>query len=296
MMYSNKMAVAIKTNGRVLRENKETVLVPFGSEYQITLKNLNTVRAIINIYIDGDNVVEGGLVLNAGQSVDLERSIRGGNLNEGNKFKFIERIAAIEDGPRGIKLEDGIVRVEYQFEMPQVYSTPYYPPGVRTFGGSLERYTKGIGGSSISSSYNVNGVLRSVDWSKNGGAMAQAASASVQNYMSDNNLQNSSNVHDGSATMDWMDSELSRSIPKNDAGITVPGSKSTQKFTSVTMGALDPEKHVIVLKLLGETADNKPVVQPVTVNHKPECVTCGKKNKATASFCSACGTALTIYA
>lgn len=295
-MYNQKLVASIKANGKILREFKETVLVPFGSEYQITLKNLNTVRAIINIYIDGDNVVEGGLVLNAGQSVDLERSIRGGNLNEGNKFKFIERTAAIEDGPRGIKLEDGIVRVEYQFEMPQVYSTPYYPPGVRTFVGSLERPTKGIGGSSINSSYNVNGVLRSVDWSKNGGAMAQSASASVQNYLSDNNLQNSSNVYDGAAAMDWMDSEQTRSIPKNDAGITVPGSKSTQKFTSVTMGALDPEKHVIVLKLLGETADNKPVMQPVTVQHKPECVTCGKKNKASASFCSACGTALKIYA
>jgi hypothetical protein len=96
--------------------------------------------------------------------------------------------------------------------------------------------------------------------------------------------------------MDWMNSEQTRSVPKNDAGITVPGSKSTQKFTTVTMGALDPEKHVIVLKLLGETADNKPVMQPVTVQHKPECVTCGHRNKAHAKFCSQCGTALEIFA
>jgi hypothetical protein len=121
-------------------------------------------------------------------------------------------------------------------------------------------------------------------------------SISVENYLSDNNLQNSSNVHDGSATMDWMESEQTRSIPRNDAGITVPGSKSTQKFTTVTMGALDPEKHVIVLKLLGETADNKPVMQPVTVQHKPECVTCGHRNKHNAKFCSQCGTSLEIFA
>lgn len=285
MMYSNKMAVAIKTTGRVLRENKETVLVPFGSEYQITLKNLNTVRAIVNIFIDGDNVVDGGLVLDAGQSVDLERSIRSGNLNEGNRFKFIERTSAIEDGPRGIKLEDGVIRVEYQFEMPRINSTLYR--GLSDTYGSLGSYSKGIGGSS---SYNVNGALRRVDWSENGGAMTQSASASIQNYLSDNNLQNSSNVHDGAATMDYS------SIPKNDAGITVPGSKSTQKFTTVTMGALDPQKHVIVLKLLGETADNKPVMQPVTVQHKPECVTCGHRNKAAAKFCSQCGTALEIFA
>jgi hypothetical protein len=82
----------------------------------------------------------------------------------------------------------------------------------------------------------------------------------------------------------------------NEVGITVPGSKSEQKFTEVTMGALEAEKHTIVLKLLGETADNKPVAKPVTVKAKPKCVTCGHNNKATAQFCNKCGTALTIYA
>lgn len=80
------------------------------------------------------------------------------------------------------------------------------------------------------------------------------------------------------------------------AGITVPGSKSTQSFSTTTMGQMEPDKHTIVLKLLGETPDNKPVVEPVTVEHKPKCVTCGKMNKATSKFCAECGTHLTIYA
>jgi tRNA(Ile2) C34 agmatinyltransferase TiaS len=62
------------------------------------------------------------------------------------------------------------------------------------------------------------------------------------------------------------------------------------------MGAMEAEKHSMVIKLLGETPDNKPVLQPVTVERKPECVTCGKKNKATAKFCTECGTALEIFA
>ena len=66
MMYNSKLVASIKANGKVLREFKDTVYIPFGSEYSILLKNLNTVRALINIYIDGDNVVPGGLVLNAG--------------------------------------------------------------------------------------------------------------------------------------------------------------------------------------------------------------------------------------
>ena len=62
------------------------------------------------------------------------------------------------------------------------------------------------------------------------------------------------------------------------------------------MGAMDPEKHSIVLKLLGETPDNKPVLTPVTVKAKQKCTTCGHTNKATAQYCNKCGTALVIYA
>ena len=48
MMYESKLAAAIKVNGKVLREfNKDTVYIPFGSEYSILLKNLNTKRAIV---------------------------------------------------------------------------------------------------------------------------------------------------------------------------------------------------------------------------------------------------------
>ncbi len=82
----------------------------------------------------------------------------------------------------------------------------------------------------------------------------------------------------------------------NDVGITVPGSKSTQSFTTTTIGVLESQKYSIVLKLLGETPDNKPVLQPVNVKMKPKCVTCGKLNKANAKFCSECGTALEIFA
>lgn len=115
MMYSNNFAAAIKVNGKILREFGNTVYIPFGSEYQIRLKNLSTQRAKVNIEIDGNNVTEGGLVLNAFQVIDLERFIRNGNLNEGNKFKFIERTSKIEDH-RGINVEDGIITIRYEFE------------------------------------------------------------------------------------------------------------------------------------------------------------------------------------
>ena len=244
MMYNQKLVASIKANRKILREFKDTVYIPFASEYSILLKNLNTQRAVVRVFIDGEDQTPSGLVLNAGQEIDFERSLKTGSLTEGNKFKFIERTGAVEQH-RGIKLEDGIVRIEYQFELPPV---------------------------------NIdNSFLRSINrgWitaSGASGATYSTTSASLNNVTA------------------------SAQSFYNDAGVTVPGSKSTQTFTTTYMGVLDPTKHTIVLRLLGETPDNKPVAKPVTVKAKPKCVTCGKQNKAHAKFCVECGTALEIFA
>jgi zinc-ribbon domain len=318
MMYQSKLVASLKANGKILREFKDTVYIPFGSEYSFLIKNLNTTRALVNIFIDGEDVIEGGLVLNAGQEVDLERYVKNGNLSAGNRFKFVERTAAIENGPRGVKLEDGLVRIEFQFEKPpmRVADLPEWQKrsifgpmfgdhggivgssNASEYPGTVDKYSKSTTAGWITASgatysqVNVNGALRGVDYSKNGEVTAQAASAAVDKYCADNGIINQVELHDGMSTMDWMTMEQT----VNDVGITVPGSKSEQKFQTTYMGAMEAEKHTIVLKLLGETADNKPVAKPVTVKHKPKCVTCGKQNKATAKFCTECGTALEIFA
>ena len=283
-MYNQKLVASIKANGKVLREFKDTVYIPFGSEYSFLIKNLNTVRSVVNVFIDGENVVPGGLVIDPGRTVDLERWIKNGNLSEGNKFKFIERTTAIEDGPRGIKLEDGLVRIEYQFEIPRpvINVAPSWTTTTTPWNGV---YASGSSGAS----YNVNGALRGVDFSNGETVKAQAAAA-INNYIADAMPTSacSSETHTGAATMDW--------APINDVGITVPGSKSEQRFQTVHVGALDPTIFNIVLKLVGDLGDNKPVTKPVTVAHKPKCVTCGKQNKAHAKFCQECGTALEIFA
>jgi len=253
-MYNQKLVASIKANRKVLREFKDTVYIPFASEYSILIKNLNTQRAVVNVYIDGENQTPSGLVLNAGQEIDFERSLKNGSLTEGNCFKFIERTGAVEQH-RGIKLEDGIVRIEYQFERP--------PLSVNTM-----------------PAYQWNSVLRGIqDGSITASGSTGFPSSAI--YSSTSASVNAMNVSAQSF---------------NDAGITVAGSKSTQSFTTTHVGALEVDKHTIVLKLLGETPDNKPVYEAVTVKAKPKCVTCGKQNKATAKFCSECGTALEIFA
>jgi hypothetical protein len=287
MMYHNKLVASLKANGKILRENKETVLIPFGSEYSFLIKNLNTTRALIHIFIDGESVVSNGLVLNAGQEIDLERYVRNGNLTEGNRFKFIERTSAIEDH-RGVKLEDGLVRIEFQFELPPMLSNDL--PGwqqQQLWNGIKYGTITAMGSSQVSATttqMNVGGAMRGVDYSK-GEAIKASATSAVNDYCFANNIKPQGEVHDGMATMDW-----------NEAGITVPGSHSSQTFSTTIMGRMETEKHSIVLKLLGETPDNRPVTKPVTVDRKPKCQTCGRLNQATADFCIKCGTSLKIFA
>jgi len=285
-MYGNKLAAAIKVNGKVLREFKDTVYIPFGSEYTILIKNLESRRAVVNVYIDGENAVPGGLVLNAFQETELERKIVNGNLREGNRFKFIERTENIENGPRGIKLEDGLIRIEHQFEIPRpvlqvndIWVNDIWKNTTTQWSGGAV-----YGSGATPTSYNVNGIMRNVDFS-NGEAMKASASSAMNATLQSMNISCQSEVHDGSATMDWYDT-----------GITVPGSKSTQTFQTTTVGTLETDIHTMVIKLLGDLGDNKPVTKPVTVQHKPKCVTCGKQNKAVAKFCIECGTALEIFA
>jgi hypothetical protein len=258
MMYQNKLAVAVKSNRKVLREFGDTIYLPFGSEFSLLIKNLNTVRSIVNITIDGKEVVKGGLIVNANSEVDLERFV-GENMNQGNRFKFIERNDAVE-AHRGVKLEDGIIRVEYQFE--KVFQT-YYRPPYYTYTATTWPYDiycgSGVSHSTSETLSTSSSVLRS-------GMSSSSTPTAAINYSS------------------------------NDAGITVPGSVSDQKFSKSYGFQTESEKHVMVFKLLGETVDNKAVRQAVTVKHKQKCSSCGKNNKAHAKFCYSCGTALQVIA
>src|SRR5271168_4407308 len=119
MVYSpNKVVVCVKVDGKILREDKNVVTLPFGSEYNIFIKNLNATRIKVKVTVDGTDATEGTwLVVDPNADLDLERFIRAGNMDKGNRFKFIERTAEIEEH-RGIKADDGLIRIEYQVEKP----------------------------------------------------------------------------------------------------------------------------------------------------------------------------------
>jgi hypothetical protein len=268
MTYKNNFVAVIKANGKILREQKDTVYIPFNSEYSILLKNLETVRALVHISIDGECVTSGGLILEPNSELELERYIRDNNLTSGNKFRFINRTENIEKH-RGIKVSDGLVRIEYNFEKIVQRNVP------KTWNQNILR-SNGLSGDNWHYTSAVNMQAEPFNMDEAGFTVTNSCVfTSSTSSTSGPQLQNS------------------QTAAINDAGITVPGGVSKQQFTYGAWFPTEQESHVIVLQLKGDV-NNKPVVKPITVEFKPKCVTCGKVNKIKNKFCSECGTALVI--
>ena len=263
MMYNNKLVAAIKVGGKVLREFGDVVRLPFGSEYEIMVKNLHNTRALVTIEIDGTDIGNGTqFVIRPGQTVDFKRFVEQATSSHGNAFKFIERTSKIENH-RGVGAEDGLITVKFQFER--------QPSQVYDGGSILRNYINQQSGPSW-----TNAIGKSVgDFYSGPRGISSNVSGSLSSDMSANAIIAQSQTLSSTAP-----------IPVNDVGITVRGSEVHQEFTQCAAFALDYPTYTMVIKLAGD------VEQPVTVKSKLQCPTCGEINPWTNKFCADCGTAL----
>ena len=275
-MYQDGLVAVIKVNGCVLREDSGTVYIPFGSEYSVLVKNLKVQRVKIRMSIDGDDAFDGTeIVIPAHSEVELERFIRNGNFFAGNRFRFIERTAGIEQY-RGVKVDDGLIRIEYWTE--KVHN-PY------VLVSNAWKYEYGINysnpwGSGFRS-------FDSLDNSSDCKSRGITGSSSV-NYC--NTMSYSGDT--ASKGIEISACNLTRSAPpQNENGITVAGGQSNQRFATVDWFPVQEQSEVLILRLAGKTATTR-VEKPITVYSKKECPTCGKKSPGTVSFCPQCGTSL----
>ncbi len=273
MTHSQRLVVVIKHNGKVLREDGNGVMLPFGAEYSVLVKNLDSKRIQIAVSIDGQDAA-GRLIINPNSELELERFIRNGNLQSGNRFKFIERTAAVEQH-RGVGAEDGLVRVESWTEVqPMQYQHWYFQPQPMV---PHRRWDDGVLRSNSLRSSGIGGASSSLGTTFTNPTTYTSASS---NFIG--------NVQEASCTLDSAFTATS-----TDAGITVPGSESNQRFVTVSDFPCETQSTVVVLRLRG-VVGNHVVQQPLTVEVKPKCVTCGRQNRGSSKFCSQCGTALVI--
>lgn len=264
-MYNKKLVCAIKVGGRVLREQyrdgNSVVYLPFGAEYSLLLKNLSTQKSIVNVEIDGKNVTDGGMIVDANVEVNFERAING-NMVNGRKFKFIEKTEEISDF-RGDRVDDGLIRITYQFEKQYfpAFTVPSWPNQWIGHGHDV-----------------TYGPVTNLRGSASGGGGTQSSSCFL----------NSSGAT-YSAKNDATPVGAINSCCLGDAsGITVEGSRSNQTFTYGSIGSLECEVHTMVFQLIPGSG----TVNFFTTDRKLQCPSCGRKWKNNLEFCGRCGTAL----
>ena len=272
MTYKSNFVAVVKNSGKILREKKPGLFqLPFGSEYSILLKNLNSKKALVKISIDGHSIGN-DLVMEPNSTTEVKRFIE--NLGKGNSFRFIQKTKEIVDH-RGDRIDDGIIRVEVTYEKDVTSYTHYtyytYP---------IYYYPS----SPVWPDYK----LMPMTWTANSGDAVNCKSVtSVEN--SKNCQNNNISVFNCSVQSENFSNTMEI---KNDEGITVKGSENSQKFHYGSIGQLEENSIVIVLRLQGYSGPAQ-VTKPVTVKTKMICETCGKHNKSSNQYCSRCGTFLT---
>lgn len=277
MVYSKKFIAILKVGGRILREfNHENIselesecslLLPFGAEYSLMFKNLESRPATLRVWIDGEDVLGGNsIIVRAGKSVDLD-GFMDVNGRVKNRFKFIQKTEQIAEY-RGDRIDDGMIRIEWRFEKPKpivvdnyvnwIRPEPWYPSWPWT-------YTIACGGRSVGGSV-ANGTLNS----SSGNYTAKAADVQFTNTIGCD--------------------VFASCAPLEDEGITVKGSEANQYFSDAYIGALEENAHVIVIRLRGTFATQEKVKAPLEIKTKIQCSTCGNMVKSGNKFCSNCGT------
>src|SRR6185295_2928020 len=110
-MYRDSYVAALMVDGKIQKESDNgTVLIPFGSEYVLRLKNKLRKRAVADVWIDGKIAVK-GVVIDANETVDLERFVADGNLSEGKRFKLARLTDPKVDQPNDS--ENGSIEVNF---------------------------------------------------------------------------------------------------------------------------------------------------------------------------------------
>ena len=255
-MYKNNFIAVIKHKGKILREIDGEVHLPFGSQYSILLKNKDSRRALINIEVDGEDVLAGkSLIIDENSSQEIKGFMR--DMSVTNRFKFIHKTKEIS-AYRGNKLEDGLITVRYTFEKEKTQpvtiinrrTCPNPDPYPRTWPCYPDKYTY----SHIDGTYSA--PVGDVSCSN----VAFTSTPELQNYLED--------------------------------GITVKGSKINQQYQYGNIGELENQSYVVVLQLKGQTKHKKNIIKPITVKTKLRCTTCGRRSNSSSKFCYNCGTYL----
>jgi len=279
MMYKKNFVAVIRCNGQILRELDDVVTLPFGSDYSILMKNLDSRRVQVGIEIDGRDILDRKLlVIDGGKETELSGYMDG--FSARNKFRFIQKTKEIADH-RGDRIDDGLIVITYQFEKKALMQRETALP--------ICAYHSSYGdGSDQISEMNFLDTGRSI-------------ASGTYTYTNNSNITATASRGMGMAKK--MSRHVPRSYPlkkcpdvgpqpQEDEGITVKGAQINQRFRQAWIGDLEETISTISLKLRGYTGRQEMVNIPITVKTRIQCETCGRTSRSNAKFCNNCGTSL----
>lgn len=278
-----------------------TYYLQSGQEFQIEIFNPTTEVVLAKITLNNKALSQGGLVLNPGQRVFLDRY-----LDVAKKFLFdTYEVANTNEVKKAIE-NNGDVKVEFFKErIPQYYTNTLTLQGTTTFGGSF-------GGPTWTT--NTGGYVNNINGTCTTGNANLNPSFTTTSANSIGTLSNTSGVantafYNSSATMDSLSlgdvtysqrtepikkekrlktlGSMLRSAKTVETGRVEQGSSSDQKFKTVNKDFEYFAFHTVEYKLL-------PVSQKINtvadLNVKVYCTNCGTKLGKGHKFCSSCGT------
>lgn len=273
MVYNSQFVLCVLVNGHVQKELRNgTVKLPFGCEYGIRLRNKhNDRRAVVKIFVDGENVSGNGYIIPANDAIDIER-----HNDRDRAFKFVdldspEAVDAGKNGPNYDK-EKGVIEARFYLERERKIYHPTTP----------RRRRKTDPRRSIRPVWISKGDASKDVWISKGDVSKDTYKSSTQDDQT--SLLNFCSINPTVSSSDFVDFE---------DGCTVEGNATGQQFGCEY---IDTETDFVSCRvfLQGYVSD-----EPVHVHvNKPSadvayCDNCGtKRARKSSNFCHKCGAKL----
>lgn len=257
-----------------------------GQEFQIELFNPTSDVILAKIHLNGKAISQGGLILNPGQRVFLDRY-----LDVAQKFLFdTYEVTNTSEVKKAIE-DNGDIKIEFYKEQ-QYFSNPIInrpiwisqPYGTFTYtsnSGNLGSYNSGTDVKNLINC-NSTGISGNLTTSNSSTSYSTNSLGNVASYCAD--ISTSLSLDD---KVKSIQPPVKRSKKTIETGRVEKGSHSNQEFEYVSKDFQYFPFHTVEYKLL-------PVSQKVNtladVNVKRYCTNCGHKLGKTDKFCSSCGT------
>jgi len=280
-IYSAGFVVSILVDGKPISIQKNNEgLTPFNSEYKIKLQNKNYKRALAKVFIDDENISDGGFIVNGQSSVIIENPV---NKQYAFKFVSIESGQAVDSGKTKYKDgRNGVIRVEWELERDSFLSNPAIKP---------KQWPEGTYPEPIPFfPYPTNPWRKDNGWQHPYKKYLNFTDCGSKSLPEDGEETYCNSIPRGVPLASFCNEEKTSGgiqLPKGETGCTVSGSVTNQTFRTeefITEGK-NPVIILLVLKGYNPTAH--------TTSEDSYCSNCGKKiTRKSDKFCGKCGNRL----